>query len=315
MPNLLKYIDNSKDLDDHMDQKDQLIYRMLTQATRIAGNLSSGTAGLISKGLGIVWFLMDRKHRKIAFQNLNIAFGDEKTETEIEMLAKAAFSNTVRMFFEYAWYYTHQPIDYDAHFRMIGTEHLKNAIKKRKGVIVILAHLGNWELLTAFAPMTGLPATVVYRPIKSKAVNRFVIENRNRTGIEFFPLHGALDAVKEALAQGTIAGLLADQNSGHQRGVFVDFFGKKACTAKGPAKLAMGTGAPMIPIFLYREKTKFVLEIQPELPLVNTGNEQADIRHNTQVYTSAIETVVRRHPEQYFWLHRRWKTRPKAEHL
>ena len=298
-----------------MDRKDQLIYRMLTKITRVAGNLSSETADVISKRLGTVWFVMDRKHRKIVFQNLNIAFGGEKTETEIETLAKAVFSNTIRIFFEYAWYYTRQPIDYNTHFCIHGTEHLKNAIKKGKGVIVILAHLGNWELLAAFASMIGLPATVVYRPIKSNAVNRFVIENRNRTGVELFPLHGALDAVKGALAKGIMVGLLVDQNSGHRRGVFVDFFGKKACTGKGPAKLAMSTGAPMIPVFLHRDATQFVFEIHPELPLVNTGNEQADIRHNTQVYTSAIETVVRRYPEQYFWLHRRWKTRPKTEYL
>lgn len=296
-----------------MNQKDDLIYRGLAGLTRAAGNLSSQTADLLSKWIGAAWFRLDKKHRKIVFDNFKIAFGKDKTDPEMQKLAKAVFVNTVQMFFEYAWYYTQQPIDYDAHFRITGAQHLTRAMQKGKGVIAVSAHIGNWELLTAFAPMTGLPGTVVYRPIKLKALDRFVIENRNSTGVEFFPLHGALDAVKTALAKGTVLGLLLDQNSRRQRGVFVDFFGEKACTAKGPARLAMNTGAPMVPIFLHRENKKFVLEIHPELPLVNTGDPEADIQKNTQIYTSAIESVVKQYPEQWFWLHRRWKARPLSE--
>ncbi len=298
---------------DPMDRKNQLIYRGIKRLTRVAGSLSSRIVDLISKYFGAVWFLVDNKHRKIIYSNLRIAFGQEKTKREIQKIARAVFPNTIRMFFEYAWYYTRQPINYESHFSLTGTEHLKKAMQKGKGVIAILAHLGNWELLTAFAPMTGMQGTVVYRPLKSRAINRFIIENRNSTGVAFFPLHDALDAVQEALAQGHVIGLLADQNSGHRRGIFVDFFGEKACTGKGPAKLAMSTGAPMIPIFLHRGKTKFVLEIHPELPVMNTGNEEADIRYNTQIYTSAIEAVIRQYPEQWFWLHRRWKTRPVGD--
>ena len=284
----------------------------MTGLTRAAGRLSPRTSDLISRFFGAVWYLFDKKHRNIVYDNLYLAYSREKSEQEIKRIAKAVFSNTIQMFFEYAWYYTCQPIDYKTHFRISGADHLKNAMKKGKGVIVILSHLGNWELLTAFAPMTGLPATVVYRPLKSKAINRFVIENRTSTGVDFFPLHGALDAVQQALTKGMLVGLLADQNSRRKRGVFVDFFGKKACTQKGPAKLAMTTGAPMIPIYLHREENKFVLEIQPALPLVNTGDEQADIQQNTQIYTSSIEAVIRRYPEQWFWLHRRWKTQPDS---
>lgn len=293
-----------------MNQKEHLIYLGLKGLIRAAGSLGPQTADLISTGLGTAWFRLDRKHRKIVCQNLLIAFGQQENKAWMHKFAKAVFINTCRMFFEYAWYYTRQPIDYDANFKLIGKDHLENAMQKGKGVIAVLAHLGNWELLTAFAPMTGLPGTVVYRPLKSKALNQLVIDNRSSTGVEFFPLHGALDAVQSALARQRIVGLLVDQNSRRDRGVFVDFFGKKACTGKGPAMLAMHTGAPAVPIFLYREGGKFVLEIQPELAFVNTGDEDADIEKNTQIYTLAIEAVVRRYPEQWFWLHRRWKTQP-----
>lgn len=296
-----------------MRYKDRLIYNGLSRFISFLGKLSPDTGRHASRRLGAIWFAVDRKHRTITIENLTTAFGSQMSPEEIRRLAQDVFFNTIRMIFEYAWYYTVSPIDYSGNFRIKGIENVTRALEKKKGVLVVTAHLGNWELATAFGPMTGLPVTVVYRTIKSAPIDQYILDNRIKTGLKLFPLHNALDAVRQALARGEIIGLLSDQNTGHQKGVFVDFFGRKACTNKGLARLALSTGAPVLPIFFYRENGKFTLEIQPELPLIRTGNEETDIVANTQAYTSAIEAIVRRYPEQWFWIHKRWKTRPLDE--
>jgi len=116
--------------------------------------------------------------------------------------------------------------------------------------------------------------------------------------------------ILQNLKQGGLIGILMDQNVDWYEGVFVDFFGRRACTNKGLALLALKTRAPVIPIFLVREKTGFRVEIGEEIPLVKTGDKIKDIEANTQQYNNAIEAFVRRYPDQWFWVHQRWKTRP-----
>ena len=177
---------------------------------------------------------------------------------EVIVLARKVFENTVKMIFEYAWLYSSGFKHDSDHFCVKGIEHLKAAHAKKKGVLILSAHLGNWELGAAFALLTGFPITVVYRKIKSEPVDMLVQKNRESFGLKLYPLHNAFDGVRQALEQGELIGLLMDQNTGHNRGVFINFFGRKACANPGLAKLALKTGAPVIPIFNYQY---YILEL------------------------------------------------------
>ncbi len=296
-----------------MGRIDKIVYLGLSGLTSALGCIPLKTGVFFSNVLGSVWFAMDKQHRKVTLDNLMNAYGSELVPTDIKQMAKQVFINSVRMIFEYAWFYRLDPKQYGRYFTFNGIGHVLDASKKGKGVLGFTAHLGNWELSGLIGPATGLPMAVVYRKIKSSAVDRFVRENRERFGCRMLVLHNALAGILKALDRGDLIGLLVDQNSGLNSGVFVDFFGRKACANKGLARLALSTGAPVVPIFIFREKGRFILECQPELPLVRTGNEKKDIKVNTQLYNTVIESMVRRYPEQWFWMHDRWKTRP--EHI
>lgn len=293
-----------------MTAKDRLIYKLLSVMVAVLGRLSLDRGRSVSAVLGGIWFSLDRHHRKITVDNLARAYGSTMNRDRVVRLAHRVFANTVRMLFEYAWYYTTGLKNCDRYLSFRGIEHLARAHSRGKGVLCLSGHLGNWEMAVSAVPLTRLPVSAVYRKIKSKPLDAFIYDNRARAGCRLFPLHHALDAVMEALDRGDLVGLLVDQNSGHNKGVFVNFFGRKACSSKGLARLALSTGAPVVPVFIFRENDRYVMEAQPELPLVFTGDENADVRVNTQNYQMAIEKMVRRYPDQWFWIHKRWKTRP-----
>ncbi len=296
-----------------MTKTDRSIHLCLSFILYLLGKIPTPKSVALSNVLGDLWFLCDRKHKKIVLNNLSMAYKNQIKPLKRRQLAKKVFQNTVRMLFEYAWFHTRSPKDVAEFIKIKGLHHLKKAHSKKKGVLLLTGHMGNWEVATVVTSLTGLPLSVVYRKIKSKPIDLLVKKNREAVGLKLYQLHNALDGVQEALACGDIVGLLMDQNTGHRRGVFIDFFGIPACSNPGLAKLALETGAPVVPGFSYRSGNKFVLEIQPEMPVIKTGNPKNDIILNTQNQNNVIEKIVRRYPDQWFWIHNRWKTRPLSE--
>ncbi|THB79093.1 MAG: lauroyl acyltransferase [Desulfobacteraceae bacterium] len=296
-----------------MTASEKLIYRLLILFCTVIGAISLQKSRTLSRLLGRFWYTVDKKHRRVVLDNLTQAFGREMTPGQIRELAEKVFYNTVLIVFEYTWFHSSKNRYRSDRIQLTGLEHLRKAHQKNKGVLVLTGHMGSWEVLTAVAPITGLPASVVYKTIESKPINRFVKENREKAGIKLYPLHNAFDAVYEALDRGELVGLLMDQNTSHARGVFIDFFGRKACANPGLVKLAFQTGAAVVPVFNYRQGDKIIIEIQPELPLIRTGNWQQDIFENTQFHHQVMEDFIRQHPDQWFWVHNRWKNRPFEE--
>ena len=218
------------------------------------------------------------------------------------------------MLFEHTRFHRMKHEDFHKLFSIKGLDILMDAHAEGKGIIGITGHLGNWELLTAVSYLTNIRFSAIYKTIEFAPLDRYMTIKRSLTGCEMLPLHNALDGVKNSLAKGDLAGLIIDQNvRKRDRGVFIDFFNRKACANKGPARLALSTQAPVIPVFLYRDKKKFTIEVFERIPLIQTGDLEKDILDNTQVYHSIIEENIRKHPEQYFWQHNRWKTRPLEE--
>jgi KDO2-lipid IV(A) lauroyltransferase len=158
--------------------------------------------------------------------------------------------------------------------------------------------------------MTGYPADIIYRPLDFRPLDQFFVNQRTRFGGNVIPKNRSMRRILEVLKREKPLAFLMDQNVDWYDGVFVEFFGRRACTNKGLALLALKTKAPVVPLFLVREASFFRLDIGPEVPLVKTGDKTKDIETNTQQYNAVIEAMVRRYPDQWFWVHQRWKTRP-----
>jgi KDO2-lipid IV(A) lauroyltransferase len=188
-------------------------------------------------------------------------------------------------------------------------------IAHERGAVILTAHVGNWELLAYVHGLLGHPVTLVHRPMRNAAIDDFIVRLRRGAGTRSIGKHAAARAALRALRGRGILAIPADQNQSRRSGVFVSFFGLAASTSAGPARLAMLTGAPILPVFLLREGETEVhrIEVRPEVEPARTGDRAADVVATTQRCTSVIEDVVRRHPDQWIWFHKRWRTRPEGE--
>ncbi|MFH1992783.1 MAG: lysophospholipid acyltransferase family protein, partial [Pseudomonadota bacterium] len=260
--------------------------------------------------LGHLLFMADRKHRGIVLSNLSRAFGHEKSPYELKMLAKQVFVNSLQIVFDIGWSLRLDEEQLMRYFTIEGRSNIKNAYEQGRGVLVLTAHFGNWELLSVLGTMLTYPLSVVYRPLDFKPLDRFFIHLRTRFGGKVIPNKRSLLALLRSLGRGEMVVLLMDQNVDWDEGVFVDFLGHRACTNSGLALLALKTRAPVIPVFMVREKEGFLANFLPEIPLQQTGDQTRDMEDNTQQYNHAIESFLRRYPDQWFWFHQRWKTRP-----
>jgi KDO2-lipid IV(A) lauroyltransferase len=192
-----------------------------------------------------------------------------------------------------------------------GLEHLEAAARTPGGVLVLTAHFGNWELLGLAHVLSGLPLAVVARPLDSAILNRLVEWLRRRTGAELIAKHRALKPVLGALRRGRMVAILLDQNASRAEAVFVPFFGHPASTSRGLALLALRTGRPIVPIFMHREPDgHHRIVVEPPLWPSPGASTAGAVLELTAECVRRIEATIRRWPEQWFWLHRRWRTRP-----
>lgn len=294
-----------------MNGPDAILYKLVSASFWWLGGLSPETRKACAVLLGRVLFVLDRKHRRIALSNLEFAFGNEMTERQRFSVARRVFENLIHIIFEIGWSLHLTSDDFSKFFTVSGLEHYRAAIGKGKGVLCLTAHFGNWELLPITAHMAQMPVRIVYRRMDTPFVERFFKENRTRFGAAVIAKHRlAMRKIYRELIDGFPVAMLMDQNVDWYEGVFVDFFNHRACTNPGMAMLAMKSGAPVIPVFMIRTPDGFHTLFGPELPLIQTGDRTKDIELNTQMYNQVIEKVIRRFPEQWFWVHQRWKTRP-----
>ncbi len=285
-------------------------YRIIRVFFIILGLLPRKCASFLAKFIGRLWYAVDKKHREIALNNLACAFNGEKSPREIEKTARRTFKNLGMVLFEIAWAMRLEPAEFHRYFRVAGLVNVKRALKKRKGVLYLTSHSGNWELLSVAGYMAGLPVSIVYRPLDFEPLNRFFTEFRTRLGATIIPKSKAARKIFRALRRNETAAVLLDQSADWYDGVYVDFFNRVTCTNKGLALMALKSGAPVVPAFLAREGAGFYVEFGPALPLIKTGDLTKDLEANTQQYNRHIEAFIRRYPDQWFWVHNRWKKKP-----
>ena len=196
-----------------------------------------------------------------------------------------------------------------------GFEHFECARRRGKGVLLLTGHMSAWELAPFAHALYGYPLHFLVRPIANQRVDVLINSYRCRSGNQPIEKNRSARPILKALAAGETVGVLADHNTAIEEGVFVNFFGVPASTTSGLARLALRTGAAVVPGFLLWDETtrKYTLRFQPAVELVRTENEEFDIVENTARFTQVIEDHVRAHPDQWLWVHKRWKTRPPGD--
>ena len=294
---------------------DLAIYKLIKLLVFAMGRLPQGVLKYMSDSLAMIWFLIDKRHRKVVMDNIRCAYPERyPDDRSARRFAKRNFKHTVSIAFDVIWSYSKTPEELYTYFDIRGWENLEAAMAKGRGMIGLTCHMGVFELLVVPASMKGAHPYVLYRTLDFAPLERLTREMRGRFGAELIPLRKASDRMARMLKNGDIVATLLDQNVDWYKGAFVDFYGRPACTNNGLAKLAMKTRAPVVPAFIMKEKnaenkTRYVLSLFPEVPLQDTGDRIKDIENNTQNYVKAIEFMVRHAPEQYFWVHNRWKTK------
>ena len=261
-------------------------------------------------GMFRLFYYLSARQRFITIHNLRRAF-PEKSADEIITIARGVYRTlgiVAADFFDIPSLTKENVGDL---VEVEGLEYLKKALEKDKGVLIFGAHFGNWELGAAAMPIMLKPLAVIYRPLDNSILDNLVLQVRSSTGNTPVRKDRAMLQMLRSLKRNDILGILIDQNVAWYEGVFVDFFGRPACTTNGLALLALRTKAPVIPAYVVRlESGKYRLVIKEEMQVIRTGGDDEDILINTQNFTRVIEDTVRKYPDQWLWIHQRWKTKP-----
>lgn len=289
---------------------DETIFKLLKLLVTLLSKLPRWALAFFSDLLGLIWYKVDKRHRNVALGNINFAYPGKFTSTQAEIFAKKAFKNTASIIFEAVWSYSKTWKELSKYFVIKGVRHIDAAKKKGRGVLCLSGHIGNFELGSVAMAMAGVFPYVIYRKLDFQPLERLLLEVRQRFGATMIPLRGASSKIDSILRDNGIVATLLDQNVDWYKGVFVDYFGRPACTNNGLAKLVLRSRSAVVPMFIRKENEKYMIEILPEIPLEITEDPIKDIEKNTQNYVAAIESMVRQCPEQYFWVHNRWKTKP-----
>lgn len=264
----------------------------------------------IAKALATVLYCVMGKQRKNTIAHLRLAYGDEKTERDIRRISRGVFRHFLTAAVDVARIPIFIKEGMDRHIRADNLHYFETAYKSGKGMILLTAHFGNWELLGAWLTWKGYPLRVVGSPIANPRLDALITETRNQAGYFNIARGTETREIIRSLKQGCPLGILMDQDT-RVRGVFVDFFGQKANTPVGPVLLARRFGIPIIPAFMHLEKDlTYHVECFPPLRLSDTGDPHQDLLADVRQCSDVYERVIREHPEQWAWFHRRWRRRP-----
>jgi Kdo2-lipid IVA lauroyltransferase/acyltransferase len=301
-----------KERNDLIDRVQYLAFRvvaMMLQCWPVNANLRT------AKFLGGIMYRLDRRHRERALANLRRSL-PEMSERQRQVLARRSMEELFMFFIEML--YTTRLIRIDTWARYIHLvnfeETLAMMVRRQGGLIMLTGHYGNFEILGYLLATLGFPTSSVARPLDNPYLSDFVFGVREKQGQRIIAKKGATDDVVEVIESGGAVAFVADQNAG-SKGMFVDFFGRKASTYKSIGLLAMQYETPVVIGYSRRlhDRFEFVVGVQDVIHPQDWKSQDDPLRYITQRYTKALEDVVRADPGQYWWVHRRWKTRPKGE--
>jgi KDO2-lipid IV(A) lauroyltransferase len=294
--------------------RQRLEYALAWLIIKILGGLPRSLSRGAAISLSWAIYLVHVRLRHVGMRNLRLAF-PEKTWPERARILRGVFTSLGRQLAEVCLFprYTLENVGkvvvYD------GFENFERALSRGKGVLFLTAHLGAWELSAFTHSLYGHPLHIVMRPLDNVYLDRLMRRYRTMHGNSTVDKDDFVRGLLSAMKAGETVGILMDTNMTPPQGVFVDFFGIPACTASGLARIALRTDAAVVPGFTIWDPAlrKYRLRFDPALKLIRMGNDDADVLANTALFTKVIEGYVRKYPDQWLWVHRRWKTRPAGE--
>jgi KDO2-lipid IV(A) lauroyltransferase len=296
--------------------KDYVEYLALRGAMCLLGLVPLRVGLRVGAFVGEIFFRFDVRNRRVAMQNLGIAFPDKSDEERRAILLRSC-RNLGRLAAEVCHFPRLTAATIGRYVTVDDPQTFRRslAIAAERGALVLTGHVGNFELLAYAHGLLGHPITLVHRSMRNPLVDRLIGDFRSRAGTVSLPKSAAARSALRALRRHQTVAIPADQNQVRRMGVFADFFGLAACTTPGPARLAMHTEAPIFPVFLIREgeTERHRIVVLPPVELAESGDIERDIVTNTERCNAVLEQILREYPEQWIWFHKRWKTRPEGE--
>lgn len=288
------------------------MYGFLKLLSRLFCRLSRANAFALGKQIARLFALFNLKRNKVCYKNMEILLGKNLSDKEKGLLVSGMyqhFGKFIGDFMRFPLYRKEWPshlIDYE------GKEAFLSAYARGRGVILITAHFGFWEWEFACLKQMGVKGTAVVKDIRSKALNRFIMEQRDLGDVYALHKKNSAQEIIRLLKKGEAVGFILDQNMNTDFGVFVDFGSEKACTLSAPALMASRFGIPVFGSFIVRTPEDRYRMVLTEIQTVKTGNREKDLVANTQIFSDAILSMIRKYPEQWIWLHKRFKNRPEG---
>jgi len=292
----------------------ELGWRILVCSSLLIKYMPSGIIKALQKIISGTASLLLRSRNNVALNNLNYVYAKEKNKKEIRHILKSFMRNIIEYYCELIKQDNKAYKDIKELVHLEGRENLDKALGKGRGVIAVSAHLGNFPIVCARLTSEGYAYSAIIGNARDERVKKYfssIWENQGMEVIPSLPVFTALKGTMEALSKNRIVAIYADQNRA-RGGIFVDFFGRKAATVTSPATIAIKMKVPVIPMFIVRiAGNKHKIVIEPELEIKFTGNEQEDISMITEKINRIIERYIKLYPEEWWWFHDRWKTKPK----
>ncbi len=287
-----------------------LLRLVLFPFIRFASFLKWKHAVIFGNVLGDLAFCLSKRYRNIAFRNISSAFGDQMSEKQILDMVRQVFRNFSRVSLEFFIVQNLTQDEIKDKMPIIGLEHLAKALLEEKGAILVTAHLGNWELLARRLVLEGFKMNVIARDSDDPTANGIINSLRQKGGYNVFSRDNAVGPAIKCLKRNEVLGILPDQNT-YGSCVFADFFGRLAATSVGPAVFSLRTGAPILLTFAPRMPDgSYQGIVYPPIKFQATDDRTADIEKLVKLFTAAIESEIRKYPDQWLWLHDRWKRQP-----
>ncbi len=294
--------------------RQRLEYALAWVIIKVLGGLPRSLSRAAAIALSWTIYLVHVRLRHVGMRNLKLAF-PEKTRRERARILRGVFISLGRQLAEVCLFPTYTLENVGKVVVYDGFENFERALARGKGVLFLTAHLGGWELSAFTHSLYGHPLHIVMRPLDNVYLDSLMRRYRTMHGNSTVDKDDFVRGLLSAMKAGETVGILMDTNMTPPQGVFTDFFGIPACTASGLARIALRTDAAVVPGFTIWDPglRKYRLRFDPALKLVRTGNDDADVLANTTLFTKVIEDYVRKYPDQWLWVHRRWKTRPAGE--
>ena len=294
--------------------RERLEYWLVLAVARVLGAMPRSLARLVSGGLAFLVYVLLVRLRRVGERNLQLAL-PALSSGEKKKILHGVYRSLGWQLVEFCRMARYTRANTRDLIRTEGLEHFLAAQARGKGVLIVTGHLGAWELSSFYHSLMGYPMGMVIRRLDNRQLDEYVNRIRCLHGNRVLHKDDFARGLLTAMRAGETVGILMDTNMTPPQGVFVDFFGRQACTASGLARVALKTGAAVLPGFMVWEpaEKKYVLHFGAELVFTRSEDHEADILTATQQCAAATEAWIRRYPDQWLWIHRRWKTRPAGE--